>query len=167
MAKKDLLQEYYEKLERISNLKDKGLISDEEYLRERQKLEKHKPKPTSTAASVVAFIMLGLVVWFIISVFNAPPSTPSPFVARLGIHKFIDPSTASVEVHVKNTGTVAAKPYCQINVSNDAGSYNGHGSFYGVIVEAGATSTFVENVKVSDDGALYITSGDVTCTVDN
>lgn len=57
MTNKDPLQDYYEKLERISNLKDKGLISDEEYYNEQQKLEKSKPKPTSKGAWVVVIII--------------------------------------------------------------------------------------------------------------
>jgi hypothetical protein len=77
MRKKDPQHDYYEKLERISNLKDKGLISDEEYVRELQKIEKSKPKPASKASRLIVGVILAIVFIYVLTIIVDALSGPS------------------------------------------------------------------------------------------
>ena len=57
MASRDNQLQYYENLERISHLHEKGLISSTEYTNEIEKIKKSRPKPASKKAQVLKILI--------------------------------------------------------------------------------------------------------------
>ena len=108
-------------------------------------------------------IVVGLPLWFIISVANAPAPTPSSFVAEIGNSSFIDPSTRKVEYTVTNNSDVAQKASCYVSVQNSGGTYTGSTVANTSLLNPHETKTFSSNIAISKEGALYITEGTVTC----
>lgn len=99
MARKDPMQDYYEKLERIANLKEKGLIGDDEYLNEKNKLDRLKPKPASVLANIIAFIFLIIIGLLVLAVVISGTSEKS---------KDLDLSvkTSTLQIQLKNNEQV-------------------------------------------------------------
>jgi hypothetical protein len=86
------------------------------------------------------------------------------FKATVGDFTVINPADLAVAVHVTNTGTTAATPTCTIEASDPSGAYTGFDE--GTLtspVQPGATTTYVDNVTVTHQGAQYVTQVSVTC----
>ena len=91
-------------------------------------------------------------------------SGPSPWKATVGDSVVINPADLAVTVHVTNTGSTAATPTCTVQASDPSGTYTGFDQ--GTLtspVQAGQTTTYVDNVTITHEGAQYVTSVTVSC----
>lgn len=89
---------------------------------------------------------------------------PSPYKAVVGDMTVINPADLAVTVHVTNTGKTAGTPTCTVSASDPSGTYTGFD--VGTLtspVAAGQTTTYVDNVTITHQGAAYVTSATVSC----
>jgi hypothetical protein len=77
----------------------------------------------------------------------------------------INPADLAVAVHVANMGKKAGTPSCTIQAQDPSGAYSGvdvatlKGS-----MAPGATTTFVDNLTITKEGAQYVTDVSVKCS---
>ncbi len=126
-----------------------------------KKNEKATPKEIFQA--FLFFIVIGLVGWFIYSVYIAPSG--AKYTATLNTNSFniVNPATLGVSFHVKNTGSKAGTPYCTINVSDVNDNYTGVDAFTLKTIQPGQTVTSVDNLTITKQGAQYVTTGTISC----
>lgn len=76
----------------------------------------------------------------------------------------INPADLAVAVQVTNTGSTAGTPTCTVTAQDPSDAYGGFDE--GTLtspVQPGATTTYVDNVTISGQGARYVTQVSVTC----
>jgi hypothetical protein len=77
----------------------------------------------------------------------------------------INPADLAVVVQVTNTGGKPAVPTCTIDASDASGAYNGVDvATLKDPVTAGATTHFVDNLVITQQGAGYVTEASASCT---
>lgn len=114
---------------------------------------------------VLAFILVGIPIWLLVRwlASDSPKSAPAIFSATVIDSRVIDPSTLAVEIAVNNLSTASATPSCLVTVQNATGHYNGSTLIEGQAIEPGHLNKYTKTVTISNEGAAYITAGDVSC----
>lgn len=171
MAKNNYKDEYFEKLDRISRLRNLGEITESEYLKEKEKLDKIKKayeKPVSNVTVLIILLLLvGFIAWLFMQSSDSSVNT-KVVTAKIGEYRVINPSLISLEYTVTNTAGTSGYSSCSIAV-NDA-SYTYTGSDFGYKsakeIEPGDDYTGIANIKISNNGAGYITDGTIDCTIE-
>jgi hypothetical protein len=110
---------------------------------------------------VVAAVAVGAV---IVIVAATSGGSGGSFKAAVENYTVINPADLAVAVHVTNTGSTAATPTCTVTAQDPSGAYSGFDE--GTLtspVQPGATTTYVDNVTISGQGAQYVTQVSVTC----
>lgn len=94
---------------------------------------------------------------------GAPAAT---FNGTADSYQILDPSEASITIHVTNTASVAGKPtFCDVQLQSDTGHYNGHASDdRAPMIQPGDTWTDNVTMSISNDGAAFITGYSVDCS---
>ena len=86
------------------------------------------------------------------------------YSARVISYTAVNPADLSVAVRVTNTGSKSGTPTCTINAQDPSYTYTGvdiatlQGS-----VASGASTTFVDNLTITEQGAKYVTQVTVSC----
>lgn len=84
--------------------------------------------------------------------------------ARVTNYVVINPADLAVTVQVTDTGKAAGTPTCTVQASDAAYAYTGFDE--GTLdrpVQPGATTTYVDNVTITHQGAQYVTQVTVSC----
>lgn len=125
-----------------------------------------KTTPRETAIGCLVLVVVGLVVWAGCSVFGGSSSGKSTsYTATSPDHTVINPADLAVTVRVTNTGKAAGTPQCTVDASDPSGTYTGVdvATLKGKVA-AGQTTTFVDNLTITKQGAQYVTDVKVTCS---
>jgi hypothetical protein len=128
-----------------------------------------KTTPRETAIGCVVLVVIGFLVWAGCSVFGGSGGgsggKKTTYTATSPDHVVINPADLAVTVRVTNTGKTAGTPQCTIDASDPSGTYTGVdvATLKGKVA-AGATTTFVDNLTITKQGAQYITDVKVTCS---
>ncbi len=122
-----------------------------------------KMKPKEIFQALLFFIVIGLIGWFIYSVYIAPSGAKYKATLDTSSFNVVNPATLGVIFHVKNTGSKAGTPYCTINVSDTNGTYSGTDAFTLKTVQPGQTVTSADNLTITKQGAQYVTGGTISC----
>ena len=87
------------------------------------------------------------------------------YKASVTDYRVINPADLAVVVRVTNTGTQAGTPTCTIEAEDASYAYHGvdAATLQGSIA-AGATTTFVDHLIITGQGAQYVTQVTATCT---
>jgi hypothetical protein len=128
--------------------------------------EKRERTTADKVGSVIlAFILLGIPAWLFIKwlTSDSPKPEPAVFSATIVDYRVVDPSTLAVQIAVNNLSTSSAEPSCSITVESTTGHYKGSTLLNGDAIEPGKLKKYTKAVAISDEGAAYITAGDVSC----
>jgi len=122
-----------------------------------------KMKPKEIVQALLFFVVIGLVGWFIYSVYIAPSGAKYTATLDTGSFNVVNPETLGVIFHVKNTGKVAGSPLCTIQVSDQNDTYSGSDALTLNKIQPGQTVTSADNLTITKQGAQYVTGGTISC----
>ncbi len=136
---------------------------------EEQKIAEKKPsdKKAQLIGSLFFLVVIVVIIVIIVSVVNANNANAAKYTVDPITSSDIVPVNASevaISIHVTNIGKSAGTPTCTID-PHDA-QLNNTGSDVVTLkgsIKPGATNTFVDDIKVTTNGATSITTADVSC----
>lgn len=101
----------------------------------------------------------------LIAVALAGCGSGTTYKATVTDYRVINPADLAVIVRVTNTGTAAGTPTCTIEAEDASYAYHGvdAATLQGALA-AGATTTFVDHLIITSQGAQYVTQVTATCT---
>lgn len=112
-------------------------------------------KPLRFAAVLAAAPLL------LASCSSGPAAT---FRASITNRAVINPATLAVTIQVTNTSKAAGTPQCTIQASDASGSYSGTDvATMRSQLAQGKTTTFVDDLTITSQGARFVTSVTVKC----
>lgn len=122
---------------------------------------KRKPNARAWGCLGFALAVVGLIAWFLVSVFGAT----DPFTAKTDGIMVVNPAAVDVTLKITNTSSSPATPTCTVDASDSSGAYSGvnEGSL-SEPVQPGQTMTSVMEVTITHQGAQYVTSATVSCS---
>lgn len=136
-----------------------------------------KNKTGSAGMGCLALIVIVFVLWAFHALFGSSDkgsgggNKPSggekkaAYTTEVVDHIVINPADLAVTAHVTNSGKAAGKPQCTIKASDPTGTYSGVDvATLQDPVAVGATTTFVDHVTVTKQGAQYVTEVKVSCS---
>jgi hypothetical protein len=129
------------------------------------KVKRERTTADIVGSVILAFILLGIPAWLFIKwlTSDSPKPEPAVFSATIVDYRVIDPSTLAVQIAVNNISTSSAEPSCFITVESTTGHYKGSTLMNGDAIEPGKLKNYTKAIAISDEGATYITAGDVNC----
>ena len=69
-------------------------------------------------------------------------------------------------MEIRNTGGVAGNPDCDVTASDPSGAYSGFDIFSLGKIEPGDVSRGNGNITIENEGAVFVTEVDITCSDD-
>lgn len=125
-------------------------------------------KPKGNAAKGCAFLGCGglaaVVIAVALIVSHGGGSGSGSWKAHVENTVVINPADLAVAVQVTNAGKTAGAPTCTVKASDPSSAYTGFDE--GTLtspVQPGATTTYVDNVTITGQGAAYVTNVTVSC----
>lgn len=137
---------------------------------ERSQFQKRQAKIRKIAL-VIVLCAFGL---FLVGIFGSDTesstsdttkSTDAVFSGKVLSSKVVNPAMVQVKFEITNTGTDAGKPNCIVRVQDASRTYKGFDSpIFDYAIEPKSTITGVINLTVTNQGALFVTEGEVSCS---
>ena len=122
------------------------------------------PRKRHRGLRIFALLSVLLAIVVIAVVIATSGGSGGSFKAVVADYVVINPADLAVTIHVTNTGSSAATPTCTVDAQDPSGAYSGVD--VGTLaspVAAGQTTTYVDNVTITHEGAQYVTQVTVSC----
>ena len=128
-------------------------------------------KWTPRRKRIAIAIYIGIAVLLLIIVVSSKktPDTnnsteKAKYAAEVRDYSVVDPSTLRVDLKVHNTSKVSGKPTCTIIADNGNGAYKGRNTYtHEAELKADEWWGFYDNLKISDEGATFVTKVTFEC----
>jgi hypothetical protein len=123
-------------------------------------------KRNNTKIVLLIVLMLGgLFIWWAASLGS---SKGTELESSITSYRAVNPGELTVEYEVKNTSDKTGISSCSITMHDESYEYRGNDSGYESAKEIVPNETYsgVASLKISNDGAEYITKGAISCTIE-